>query len=82
MNFPFTFKSLAPITKQNRTEHNTTQQNRKMIGNTPFTSLHISHWKNYKKCDDEKEIIWMSMLVLCYVLVQEILPQRIQGFYT
>ena len=39
-----------------------------MIGNTPFTSLHISHWKNYKKCDDEKRDnmdVYVSVM-LCF----------------
>ena len=39
-----------------------------MTGNTPFTSLHISHWKNYKKCDDEKRDnmdIFVSVM-LCF----------------
>ena len=30
------------------------KKNREMIGNTPFTSLHISYWKNRKKCEPEK----------------------------
>ena len=39
-----------------------------MTGNTPFTSLHISHWKNYKKCDDEKRdnMDVFASVMLCF----------------
>ena len=33
---------------------NQQKKQRKMIGSTPFTSLHVTHWSNLKKFEPEK----------------------------